>query len=48
MIDPAGPDIIFSGGMLNGAAVGALSGVGVGYVIGHFADRHTTVIHIVD
>ena len=35
-----------SQGAAKGATVGTLSGLGAGYIVGHFADRHTVFIEI--
>jgi hypothetical protein len=45
-VDPHG--FIISDGAAIGIVVGATGGAGVGYLAGHFADRHTTVIRIVE
>jgi len=45
-VDPHG--FLISDGAATGVAFGAIGGGALGYVVGHFADRHTTVVEIVD
>ncbi|MEP7352207.1 MAG: hypothetical protein ABI824_03145 [Acidobacteriota bacterium] len=43
-INPDG--FIISDGAAQGVTVGAIAGVGLGYLVGHFADRHHTTIQV--
>jgi len=45
-VDSAG--FIISDGAAEGIVIGGIGGAGLGYLAGHFADRHTVVIQIVD
>ena len=48
-IDPTGGfGVIPSDGTAKGATVGVITGLGAGYIVGHFADRHTRVIQIME
>ncbi|MEO8096136.1 MAG: hypothetical protein ABI811_00430 [Acidobacteriota bacterium] len=47
--DKINPDgFIVSDGAAHGATVGVIAGAGAGYIAGHFADRHHTVIQIIE
>jgi hypothetical protein len=46
-VNPTGGFGPVSDGAAKGSTVGVISGVGAGYIVGHFADRHTVLIEIV-